>query len=711
LRLRGTGRKGNGEGTGGISLNDPKLFINRELSWISFNDRVLEEANDRSHPLLERVKFLAICGSNLDEFFMTRVSQMQKKINRGIKETGPDGLGAFDELQTTRKAIIPLLEGHVACWREGLLPELAKKCIYLRRLGDLDENQQTILREYFKGTILPNIENPVEDFLHEFIPNLRLNLFVVAREGQKEKYFLVDVPNDRFKRLIEVPLEDKTSKNEGNIEKAMELVFLEDLVVQNLDLLLPDMDLLAAYLFRLTRDAEIEILVDEGSDFLQTMHRSLEHRRTGAPSRLEVDSLMPENVREVLANMFGLPTYLVYDLRGPLGLVDFWQLLKIDRPDLKDSAFHRFVPEELKPDKNLFDEIAKRDYVFYYPYDSFEIILNLLRQAAQDPDVVSICLTLYRIDEKSPLIDVLVDAARHGKKVTTIVELKAKFDEAHNILVTDELKKAGVNVVYNFPKLKIHAKLCFVTRREGKSIVRYSNIGTGNYNAVTTRIYGDISYLTANPKIGIEISNLFDLLSGASPKEDYKYLLVAPSDLKNEILKRIEREIMCHERSENGYLAFKLNGLVDEDIIQALYRASMVGVKVDLNVRGLCCLRPGIKGVSENIRVISIVGRFLEHARLYYFRNDGDEELLLGSADMMPRNLTRRVEVLFVVPDHRLKRSILEYMLKAHLSDNVKARRLLPDGGYERIIPNKDEPKLNSQAWLIENKGIWHGFT
>jgi polyphosphate kinase len=710
LGLSGTGRKGDGEGTGGMSLSDPKLFINRETSWISFNRRVLEEANDHSHPLLERVKFLAICGSNMDEFFMTRVSQMQKKITRGIKDTGPDGLGAFDELQTTRKMIIPLLEGYVACWK-ALLPELAKEGICIRRLGDLDANKQSMLREYFKGTILPNIGKPVEDFPHHFIPNLRLNLFVVGREGQKEKYFLVDVPNDRFKRLIEVPHGNKTLQNEASVENTIELVFLEDLVARNLDLVLPDMDSLATYLFRLTRDAEIEILVDEGSDFLQSMHKSLEHRRTGVPSRLEVESSMPENLREVLANMFGLPTYLVYEIGGPLCLVDFWQLLKTDRPDLKDIAFHRFVPEELKPDKNLFSEIAERDYVFYYPYDSFEIILNLLRQAAQDPDVISICLTLYRIDDKSPLIDVLVEAARQGKKVTTIVELKAKFDEEHNIMVTDELKKAGVNVVYNFPKLKIHAKLCLVTRREGKRIVRYSNIGTGNYNAVTTRIYGDISYLTANPKIGIEVSNLFDLLSGASQKEDYKYLLVAPSDLKEEILKRIEREIVCHERNGNGYLAFKLNGLVDEDIVQALYRASMVGVKVDLNVRGLCCLRPGIKGVSDNIRVISIVGRFLEHARLYYFRNGGEEELLLGSADMMPRNLTRRVEVLFVVPDRRLKRSILEYMLKVHLSDNLKARQLLPDGRYQRIIPNKNEPKLNSQAWLIENKGIWHGFT
>lgn len=694
-----------------ISLNNPKLFINREVSWIRFNYRILEEARDLSHPLLERVKFLAICGSNLDEFFMTRVSRMQKKIKKGAVERRPDGMSAFDELKATRREIIPLLKKHYSCWSDEIKPALTSENIHIKRLKDLNKKDRLNLRDFFEKKIFPIIENPNEEFAHMFIPNLRINLFVVVKDQTlQERYFLVEVPNDRLPRFVALPSKSDTSKTDEKKRK-IEYVFLEDVVINNLDILLPEMEILAAHPFRLTRDAEIEVLVDETSDFLKIMQKSLQARKIGIPIRLEVEDSMPDNLREILANMFGLQSYLMYEIDGPLGLIDFWQLLKISRPDLKDTAFHRHIPKELSPDKDLFKTIQEKDYVFYYPYDSFEIILTLMRQAAKDPHVTSIYITLYRIDKKSPIMDILIDAARNGKKVTAFIELKAKFDEEHNINMTHKLIAAGVNVIYNFPKLKIHTKILLIERKKNKKITRFSNIGSGNYNAFTTRIYGDISYLTSNAKIGIEVSNLFDLLSGGAYEEDYKYLIVAPKLLKSEILKRITREIAIHKKTGEGYLAFKLNGLIDKDIIQVLYRASIAGVKINLNVRGLCCLRPGIKNVSENISVISIVGRFLEHARLYYFANGGNEEILVGSADMMPRNLTRRVEVLFSVPDSRLRRSMLENMLNIHLRDNVKSRRLLPSGKYERVRRNSGEPALNSQNWLIENKGIWHEFT
>jgi polyphosphate kinase len=399
---------------------------------------------------------------------------------------------------------------------------------------------------------------------------------------------------------------------------------------------------------------------------------------------------------------------LIYEFDGPLGLVDLWQLLKINRPSLKDKTFFPAISPLLTSGKNIFETIAERDFVLYHPYDGFEVIIDLLREASQDSNVLDICITMYRMDHKSPVVDTLIEAAKNGKKVTAIVELKAKFDEENNILLVSKLMEGGVNTVYNFPKLKVHAKLCLVVRKEKTGLVRYSHIGSGNYNAVTAKIYGDIGYITAKPEVGLELEELFNLLINGLQEKEFKHLLVAPKTLKSEILRRIDREIRFHQKTGKGYLAFKLNNLEEKEIIQALYKASMAGIKIDLNVRGLCCLRPGIKGISDNISVISIVGRFLEHARIYYFRDDTEEEVLIGSPDMMFRNLNERIEVLLSVPDPHLRHAILEYMLKIHLHDNVKARRLLPDGTYERVTPKEGEKVINSQAWLIQNRGIWN---
>ena len=692
-----------------ISLDNPSLFLNRELSWIRFNARILEEAQDPWHPLLERVKFLAICGSNLDEFFMTRIPRLLKKVNKGSVEKSIDGMTPYDQIEATRREIIPLIKKHAECWKQELIPALFREDIHIQKIDELTNQQKHTLREFFKNTIFPTLKTNVQDPAHTFIENLRVNLLVIAKDATAHPFYRVlEVPTDRFGRLLNVQKHgyNATSFNETQSRES-ELVFLEDMIEKNLDLLFPNEECVS-YPFRITRNAEIDIAMDESSDFLVSLNNSLQSRKKGFASRLEFDKSMPVELRETLANMAALPSYLLYESDGPLGFVDFWQLLEIARPDLKDKTFLPSISPLLTPDTSLFETIAKRDIILYHPYDSFEVIINLLNEAARDRNVLEIYITLYRMDAKSPIVDALIEAAKRGKKVTAIIELKAKFDEENNIRLTWRLTAAGVHTVYNFPNFKVHAKLCLIVRRERKGIARYSHIGSGNYNAVTTKIYGDLGYLTARPEIGAELSDLFNVLMHGLQKEDFKYLLVAPRSLKIEILRRIDREIASHRKSGGGYMAFKLNNLEETDVIKALYRASMAEVKIDLNVRALCCLRPGVEDISDNISVISIVGRFLEHARIYYFRNGGEDEVLIGSSDMMFRNLNERVEVLFSVPDPLIKHAILEKILSIHLRDNVKARRLLSDGTYVRVNPQEDERRINSQSWLIENRGIWH---
>jgi len=692
------------------SLDDPSLFINREVSWIRFNYRVLEEAEDPSQPLLERVKFLAISGSNLDEFFMTRASILEQQIERGDFEPTPGSrMTPLQQIKVTRSEILPLLKNQRQCWN-GLVPRLAKEGIHILQPEDLNKAQIRFLREYFSKEILPTMKKPDTEYVAPYISNLHVNLLVEVDEPRLEEAstkLLVESPSDKFERFVPVPTASEASNEEDNF------ILLEDLVGMNLDLLLPSARIRGYYKFRVTRNAEIEVRADENTDFLTTMELSVRQRRHGKPARVEFESRMPQHLRDYLARSIGsirLPTPedAQYEIDGPFGFVDFWRLLRLNKPNLKDAPLRGYILPEFQQGKPIMNEIAAKDFAFYHPYDSFDMVINTLADAANDPDVTEIFITLYRIDPGSPIISSLVKAASNGKSVTALIELKAKFDETNNINWARILTKAGVKVVYNFPNIKVHAKLALILRTEKNRIARYSHIGSGNYNSVTTRIYGDIGYLTANPEIGAEVLELFYSMTTDPRKAGpYKHLLVSPTSLKNEILSRIDREVRTHERNGSGHLAFKMNGLVDKNIIQALYRASQAGVKIDLNVRGLCCLRPEIPGVSENIRVISIVGRFLEHARIYYFRNGGDEEVLLGSSDMMPRNLEKRVEVLFSVPDPAIRSSILK-ILEIHLRDNVKARLLLPDGTYKRIRPEPGEEVIDSQQWLINNAGAWH---
>ncbi len=684
-------------------LDNPSYFINRELSWIRFNARVLEEASDVWHPLLERVKFIAICGSNLDEFFMTRVPRLIKKTKSGSSERSMDGLTFTEQIEATRKEIIPLIEDHSKCLKNELMPALAKEEIYIKNFKELTEKEKESLREFLKIAVVPSIRIPKIGFESVSIENLHITLYIVGFRNQPKFCILLDVPTEKFGRLISIPKEQMKKEN-----KEQHFVFLEDLIINNLETIFPTEKNLTAYPFRLTRNGEIDILMDESADFLKSVQKSLSVRKTGFPTRLEFEKRIPKPIKEVIAKKVGLPDYLTYEFDGPLGLVDLWQLLKIDRSDLKDKSFLPSISPLLTSEKNILERIAKQDFVLYHPYDSFEIIVDLLKQAGLDQNVTEICITMYRMDHKSPIVDALIEAVRKGKKVTAIVELKAKFDEENNILLVTKLQNGGINAVYNFPNFKVHAKLCLIIRKEKTGLVRYSHIGSGNYNAVTAKIYGDIGYLTANPEVGLELEELFNIIINGLQEKETKHLLIAPKTLKSEILRRINQEISIHQKTGKGYLAFKLNNLEEKEIIQALYKASIAGIKIDLNVRGLCCLRPGIPEISDNISVISIVGRFLEHARIYYFMYGLEDEVLVGSSDMMFRNLNERIEVLLSVPDPYLRQSILENMLKISLRDNVKARKLLSDGTYKRVTIKEGEEPINSQAWLIQNRGVWN---
>ena len=691
-------------------LNDPGIFINREMSWLKFNWRVLEEAMDETHPLLERVKFLAIFASNLDEFFMVRVSGLRRQLAAGIQEAGNDNLSPAEQLMEIRKLLNSHLSRKIECWRSDILPKLHEAGIHVLDYDELQKNQKELMRKYFEQEIFPILTPLAFDPAHPFphISNLSLNLAVIVKDPKLgERFARLKIP-DSLPRLVPIPDEEQADEMtySGLIKtKTNNFVWLEQVITSNLDMLFPGLKVGASFTFRITRDADLDLEEEEASDLLSSIEESVEMRYFGSAVRLEVDAATPERIRDILVRNLNIAPYLVYNMENPIGMKDLWELARIDRPDLKDPVFMPTVPRGILKNKSMFDSIKERDTLVYHPYDSFVPVLDFIREAAEDPDVFAIKQTLYRIGPNPPIVEILKQARRNGKQVAVLVELKARFDEENNIAWARTLEDEGVHVVYGLIGLKTHAKMSLVVRKEKSGIVRYVHMSTGNYNIITSRIYADIGYFTCNKDITMDISDLFNALTGYSRKEKYRKLLVAPKLLRTEFISRIDREIKAHEQKGNGCLAFKMNALVDKECIRALYRASQAGVKVDLNVRGICCLKPGVPGLSENIRVTSIVSRFLEHARIYYFRNGGDDEVLLGSADLMPRNLERRVEILFPVLDSRLKKMLVENILFTHLNDNVKARELLPDGNYERVMAPKGDDPLNSQQWLIEHRG------
>ncbi len=693
------------------NLNQAKYYINRELSWLEFNFRVLEEALEESNPLLERVKFLSIFGSNLDEFFMVRVSGLRRQLATGVVTPPPDGMSPVEQLAAIRERLIPMLEQASRCWRQDLLPKLRKAEIRILGYDEIKGRQRKLLRRHFKTEIFPVVTPLAFDPSHPFphISSLSMNLAVVVRDPQEgERFARLKVPNT-FPRLVRIPDDGRGEAAERvGLEEARgaSFVWLEEVIAANLDLLFPGLEIVAVYPFRVTRDADYEIEEDEASDLLTAMAEVVEQRHFGSVVRLEVDRDLPPRIRDILVNNLEIAPFQVFATGSPIGLADLAELAALDRPDIKDPPFLPATYPPLANEEAIFSLLRKRDVLVYHPYDSFNPVTNFLRAAARDPQVVAIKQTLYRVGPNSPVVQALMEARQDGKQVSALVELKARFDEQNNIVWAQALESAGVHVVYGVLGLKTHAKVCLVVRRERDGIRRYVHLATGNYNPVTGRIYTDLGLFTSDPDFAEDVSDLFNALTGYSRKDEYRKLLVAPGRMRRQLLYRIEREIERHRESGGGHLAFKMNALVDKPCIRALYRASQAGVKVDLQVRGICCLRPGIRRVSETITVTSIVGRFLEHSRIYYFRNGGDEEILVGSADLMPRNLDGRVETLFPVEDVRLRAAVRE-ILFIHLRDNAKSRRLLPDGGYERVVPAPGETPLSSQDFLLHSGGGW----
>jgi polyphosphate kinase len=684
-----------------LNLSDPTHYFNRELSWLEFNHRVLEEAQDERHPLLERIKFAAIFGSNLDEFFMTRVAGLKQQVSVGVVESPPDGLTPAEQLNAIRKRLRPMLKEVRDCLQDNLLPALSEAGVRLHNFTDLTDKQRERANEIFRDEVFPVLTplafDPGRPFPH--ISNLSLSLAVrVYNPEQGEHFARLKVPSS-LPRLVQVPHAPPKVAY-----KRFHFVWLEQLIIANLHLLFPGLEILEAYPFRVTRSADIEIQEDEASDLLQTIEAGLRRRRFGPVVRLTIDHAMPDHIRDLLARNLQIHPKDVFPVDGPLGLSDLMDLYSIDRYDLKDAPFVPVTPAVFRNLSNpidIFSIIRQQDVLLHHPYDSFMSVVDFLKAASRDPQVLAIKQTLYRVGQDSPIVKALMEARENGKEVAVLVELKARFDEESNIGWARALERVGVHVVYGLLGLKTHSKLTMVIRKERDGLHRYLHLGTGNYNAVTAQIYTDMGLFTCNEDLAIGSTNLFNRLTGYSNLTEYEKLLVAPDNLRHKIEAMIDREISKHSPENPGYIIFKMNALVDAGMIRALYRASQAGVKVDLIVRGICCLRPGVERLSENIRVISIVGRFLEHTRIFYFRNGGDEEIYLGSADLMPRNLNWRVETVFPIEEPNLRAVIHNEILQTCLADNVQARLLLSDGTYERLASKEGEEPVNSQLELI----------
>jgi polyphosphate kinase len=677
-------------------LGQPSLFINRELSWLEFNQRVLAQAQDASHPLLERVKFLAITGTNLDEFFMVRVATILKKFRAGIEETSLDGLTTEQELAAIRSRALAQMDEQTACWAKSLRPLLAAEGIHFLEPGDYTPAIDAWLTQYFKDQIYPVLTPLAFDPGHPFpyISNLSMNLAVRVRHGGRTKFARVKVPG-MLPRFIQLP-------ESLSPQKGLSHVFLEDVIRRNIQELFPGTQVEGAHFFRIIRDTDMVIQEDEADDLLETVDRGLKQLRYGALSLLQVESETPRRVLSILIENFEVDEDVVVRTTDRMGYSDWRALTALHRPALKDPVF---TPRTLwAPDEadKVFEHIADQDFLVHHPFDSFTSVETFLRAAVKDPHVIAIKITLYRIGANSPLIDMLIEAAEDGKQVAVLVELKARFDERNNIAWATRLESAGIHVVYGLVNIKVHCKLCLVVRKESDGIRRYAHIATGNYNRITSQIYTDLGLFTADEALLDDVTEVFNSLTGYSNKRSYKALLVAPVGLRQGVRALIEREMEHARAGRPARIIIKNNGLADAAKIRELYRASQAGVRVDMIVRGLCCLRPGIPGISDRITVRSIVGRFLEHSRLYSFENGGSPEIYIGSADLMERNLDRRVEVLCPIADPALRDHLRETVLEALLSDTDRAWIMQTDGRYVRATPPEGTPPLNAQKFLLD---------
>ncbi len=675
-----------------VDINDKKYYINRELSWLEFNQRCLDEANNNDNPLLERVKFLAICYNNLNEFLMIRMPGLLNGTP-SIAQAAPDYIGTEKIISLVSERIAKLYSDYEICWK-NLRKLLMKQKICIKNVEELDKDQQEWIRKYYKTRVHMLLTPLALDISHPFpfISNNSLNVaFRLKGETGGVVYARVKVP-DTLDRFIRVPGKNRT-----------EFVPIESIIMDSADHLFPGMSILGSYSFCIIRNADVKVSIDEACDLMSAVEESIGERDMGYPVAMIVNSAMPKNMLAKFLHNLNLTEQQAIRTKDALALSDLWQLYALDRPSLKEKPLVQSTPADLGDD--IFEWIRKRDRILYHPYESFGNVVRFMNQAAMDHDVQSIKICLYRLGSDPSIFNALKAARANGKSVSVLMELRAKFDEDRNIRWAKELEAEGVHVVYGPVDLKVHSKLLQVIRLENDQLVTYTHMSSGNYNVTTAKQYGDISFFTFNKEIGEDVSELFNALTGYYGQRKYKHLLVAPTTLKKGLIKKIDNEIKVHETYGNGHIIMKANGLIDQDIISALYRASNAGVKVELNIRGLCCLRPGIADVSSNIRVTSIVDRFLEHSRIYYFNNNGSPEMFMGSSDMMPRNLLARIEVLFPVLDKDLMKSIKEKILDIHLADNVKAKELKEDGTY---VPVKKTGKaVRSQQWFIENNGCW----
>ena len=684
----------------------PENFINRDLSWLEFNKRVLEEALNPELPLLDKVKFVSIFCSNLDEFYMIRISGLKEQIAANVEEPSIDGLTPIEQLRKVEKVLKPLLKTLDNFWMNEITPELKKQKIFLLSIDELTEEQKKILTAYFKKEIYPVLTplafDPGRPF--PYISNLSLSLAILIKKPNGENHFArVKVPSilPRMLQIDNILDSKKSIGTNGNFSATY--IWLGDLIKANLELLFPGMEIVEAHRFRITRDTDLELQEDEADDLLSVIEETIKQRRFGSVVRLEVGHPMPDFMLETLIENLQITKEDVHLSDGPLGLSDVMGLYKLPLHQLKEKPFYPVVPKVFEEEEDYFSIIRQKDILLHHPYHSFAPVIDFIKNAAKDPDVLAIKQTLYRVGPDSPIVRCLIEAAEMGKQVAVLVELKARFDEQNNIYWARELEKVGVHVVYGLVGLKTHAKMTLVVRKEYDGVKRYVHLATGNYNASTAKLYTDFGFFTSDEDICSDVSDIFNFLTGYSKQKDYKKLFVSPVNMRDNFLALIKREIENAQAGKEAKIYMKINSLVDPAIIAALYEASNIGVEVKLVVRGVCSLVPGVEGLSENIEVRSIVGRYLEHSRVFYFYNDGNEEIYLSSADMMQRNLDRRVEIAFPVENQKLKEEILKTLIKVTLKDNVKARILNTYGTY-RLAEVKDTSKrVNSQEWLMNH--------
>ena len=682
-----------------VALDDPSLYISRELSWLEFNDRVLDEALDDRNPLMERVKFVAIYGTNLDEFFMIRVAAMKQQIEAQVVRRSEDGRAPTEHLAAISERLRASLPKQMRVLNDELLPALERSGIRIVRVSELDEETQGALERTFDDNVFPVLTPLAVDSGHPFpyISNLSLSLAVELEEATREGIEL------HFARVKIPPTLARFVPVENGAPGERSFVLLEDLIAHHLDGLFPGMHVRDSYLFRVTRDADLDLQEDEADDLLRAIESELRRRRFGEPVRLEIERGMPEYMRDFLCNSLELGPVDCYEVEGMMALSDLWQIVGLPGyAPLRDAPFMPAIPKQLIGVTDIFAQIREGDVLLHHPYESFDPVIQFLQRASEDPKVLAIKATLYRTSGKnSPIVRALLTAAENEKQVAVVIELKARFDEENNIEWARRLERAGAHVVYGFANQKVHAKTLLVVREDDDGLRRYMHFGTGNYNEKTARLYTDLSLFTCRAELGTDDAQLFNALTGFSKVTDYEDLWVAPVTLHRELIARIERETEHARAGRQAGIRAKINALTEPDVVRSLYRASQAGVRIDLLVRGMCILRPGVPGVSENIRVRSIVGRFLEHSRMYLFDNGGETETLIASADWMGRNLDRRVELAVPVLDPVIAETLGSHILKLLLSDNVKSRELQQDGSYRRLAPGPGEMPVDSQRIFL----------